>query len=275
MDADPTSPPLARDLPPLPANRPWRLGTTSYVYPDHILPNVRRLAGVVEDVELVLFQSREADNLPDAATIAELAALRREHGLTFTIHFPTDRQLGHPDARERAAAVDQYRRVADLVQPLEPFAYILHPEGIAPGDGPDRLAAWQQEMVEGVERLVRHGIPPTLLALENLACPFGWCTLLLEAFELSCCLDVGHLWINGCDVAGHVQRWLPRTRVVHLHGVRDGRDHRSLTETDRPRLASFLASLRGPPAFTGVVTLEVFSLEETAGSITVLREMLA
>jgi len=33
---------------------PFRLGTTSYIYPNHILPNVRKLKDCVDDVELIL-----------------------------------------------------------------------------------------------------------------------------------------------------------------------------------------------------------------------------
>ena len=38
---------------------PFRIGTTSYIIPDDILPNVRFLAGRVKDVELVLFDIDE------------------------------------------------------------------------------------------------------------------------------------------------------------------------------------------------------------------------
>ena len=41
----------------------FRLGSTSYVYPDDILPNVQRLAqaGDVDDIELVLFEVEFVD----------------------------------------------------------------------------------------------------------------------------------------------------------------------------------------------------------------------
>jgi len=47
---------------------PFRIGTTSYIIPDEIIPNVRFLAARVEDVELVLFEADEGmNNLPGAA----------------------------------------------------------------------------------------------------------------------------------------------------------------------------------------------------------------
>jgi hypothetical protein len=73
---------------------PFRLGTTSYVLPADILPNVRFLAGKVQDVELVLFEVDDGpNNLPPPHVIAELAALAEAHALTFTVHLPLDLRL--------------------------------------------------------------------------------------------------------------------------------------------------------------------------------------
>ncbi|MFZ4397638.1 MAG: cobamide remodeling phosphodiesterase CbiR [Kiritimatiellia bacterium] len=259
-------------LPALPTGRSWRLGSTSYVYPADVLPNAERLAGHIQDIELVLFQSPDAANLPSPAVIEQLARLRRAHGFTFTIHFPIDRQLGHPDRAHRAEMLDQIAIIVERVGPLEPFAYIVHPEGITSDAAPGRIAAWQGHLAESIARIVDLGIAPERLAMENLAHPFEWCTPIVESAGISVCIDIGHLWLNQVPVADHLRRWLPRTRVVHLHGEHQGRDHLSLAAADRGRLAHVLQELRGPPPFTGVVTLEVFSFDDTASSIEVLRE---
>ncbi|RME36673.1 MAG: hypothetical protein D6793_05375 [Thermoflexia bacterium] len=72
----------------------FRLGSTSYVYPADILPNVQRLAGLVEDVELVLFEIPQASNLPDIRTIEGLREVARRYRISYTVHLPTDLQLG-------------------------------------------------------------------------------------------------------------------------------------------------------------------------------------
>ena len=43
---------------------PFRLGTTSYIIPDDILPNVTMLAPSIDDIELILFESDEISNYP-------------------------------------------------------------------------------------------------------------------------------------------------------------------------------------------------------------------
>jgi hypothetical protein len=51
---------------------PFRTGATSYIIPAELLPNVNFLAGKVDDIELVLFESDEITNLPETATVKAL-----------------------------------------------------------------------------------------------------------------------------------------------------------------------------------------------------------
>ena len=56
---------------------PFKLGTTSYIYPAPILPNVMRLAPFLDEIELVLFESSCEDNLPGKDQIHRLKELSR------------------------------------------------------------------------------------------------------------------------------------------------------------------------------------------------------
>ena len=89
---------------------PFRLGTTSYIVPDDILPNARYLAGKVWDIELILFEVDDGpNNLPSPEVIDELSRIAQQHGLTYTVHLPLDLKLGEegpnapptPQAREK------------------------------------------------------------------------------------------------------------------------------------------------------------------------------
>ena len=244
----------------------FRVGVTSYVYPADILPNVERLAGRVDDIELVLFESEQTANLPAPEVVVRLAELGRQHNLTYTVHFPTDRKLGSTDAAERAAHVAQIRRIIALLAPLPVHGYILHLEGVGPGDSAARVAQWQNDLAEELPRLLADMPPPEMFCVESLSYPFHWCAPLLDAFGLSVCADVGHVWRYGGDVPAFLRTWLPRARVIHLHGERDGRDHLPLTELAPGRLEAFLRAARG---FSGVVTLEVF--EYAAARLSVER----
>lgn len=108
---------------------PFRLGTTSYIIPDDILPNVRYLAGKVDDVELVLFEVDDGpNNLPTRETINELKNAAASHGLTFTVHLPLDLRLGD-GGDENHASLIKARKVIDCTHDLNPLAYVLHLDG--------------------------------------------------------------------------------------------------------------------------------------------------
>jgi sugar phosphate isomerase/epimerase len=105
---------------------PFRLGTTSYIIPGELLPNVNFLADKVDDIELVLFESDEITNLPDAATVKALKEAADRFDLTYTVHLPLDTWMGHPEASVRQQSVDKCLRVIERTAPLSPFAYIIH-----------------------------------------------------------------------------------------------------------------------------------------------------
>ncbi|MCX7680430.1 MAG: sugar phosphate isomerase/epimerase [Anaerolineae bacterium] len=248
-----------------------RLGSTSYVYPADILPNVRRLAGLVEDVELVLFEVADASNLPDAATIAGLQEAARFYGLSYTVHLPTDLQLG-AQGEAWASSVEKAQRVIQSTRPLTPWAYVVHlnPDG---AEGRDR---WQERCLEALTVLAEAAGGPDLLAVENLEnCPLEYLVPILERMPVSLCLDVGHLWLAGTDPLPALKAHLGQARVVHLHGV-NRRDHASLCWAPADALRAVLGELVCQ-RYRGVVTLEVFSVEDFFSSrervLSLLEEM--
>ncbi|MBC7227590.1 MAG: sugar phosphate isomerase/epimerase, partial [Thermoflexales bacterium] len=234
----------------------FRLGSTSYVYPAGLLANVRQLAGVVEDVELVLFEAEGASNLPDAETVAGLREVARRHRLTYTVHLPTDLRLG-AQGEAWASSVEKARRFIQATRPLNPWAYIVHlnPEGNA---DPDR---WQEQCLKALATLAEEASGPDLLAVENLEnCPLERLVPILERIPVRLCLDVGHLWRGGVNPLPALEAHLERTRVVHLHGV-NRQDHESLLWAPADSLRAVLKELVRQ-GYEGVVTLEVFSAED-------------
>ena len=107
----------------------FRIGTTSYIIPADILPNVEYLAPQVDDVELVLFEADEyGSNLPDAALCARLNAIAHAHDLTYTVHLPLDLRLGDEGDPGHISLV-KAARVIEATRALRPFAYTVHLDG--------------------------------------------------------------------------------------------------------------------------------------------------
>ena len=62
---------------------PFRLGTTSFIYPAGYAENVKLLGPYIDAVEVLAFESRWPDSLPSEADIAELVRLGEEHDLCY------------------------------------------------------------------------------------------------------------------------------------------------------------------------------------------------
>lgn len=250
----------------------FRLGVTSCVYPADVLPNVEALAPVADDIELVLFESAVPLTRPLPEIFVQLGRLAEQHDLTYTVHFPIDRQLGNPAPAERQALQRQILKMIAWTRPLKPLNYILHLEGVAAQADATRVKTWQQDLAELLPAIVAGVETPAKLCVENLFFPFAWCEDLLDAFGLSVCVDVGHLWLRGEDLTDHWRRYGPRTRVVHLHGECAGHDHQTLAVLTAARWRQVMNVVDN---FSGVLTLELFDFEATRQSVETLARRLA
>jgi sugar phosphate isomerase/epimerase len=254
---------------------PFRVGTTSYIIPDDILPNVRYLAGQVQDIELVLFELEDGlSNLPGAELIDELNQLAATHHLTYTVHLPLDLRLG-ADNDEQHISLVKAQRVIEATQGLDPWAYVLHLDGkqVRQGAGEQALARWQDQSVRALEIAAGWVGDPGRLAVENLeGYPLDFLEPVLSRFPASRCVDIGHLWRDGHDPLPYLADRLARTRVIHLHGIAT-RDHQSLAHMPRALRDPVLRFL--VEHYRGVLTLEIFGEEDLRTSLAAVAESLA
>ncbi len=254
---------------------PYRIGTTSFVHPAGWLENARRLAGRVQDVELLLFEAPRDGNAPDAEEIAGLARLGAEAGLTWSVHAPLDVALASEDAARRRAAIDAVRRAIEITAPLAPHAVVVHlATGEREGAGiPADRAAFCRRAVGALREVLATGLPPAALCLETLEYDFALAEPVVEELGLSVALDVGHLARDGVAFDGVLARNLGRARVVQWHGTDpSGRDHRSLRHYPRAEAVRLLGALR-QARWDGVLTLEVFREADLDESLALLAEL--
>ena len=258
-------------------NFPFRLGTTSYIIPADILSNVRYLAGKVQDVELVLFDLADGQsNLPMPAEISALNELAGQHALSFTVHLPLDLRMAD-DGGPGHLSLEKARKVIDCTRGLNPWAYVAHLDGRAvlpPGTPRADFLRWQAASVQALELVSAWAGGSQQVALENLeGYPLDIHAGVLEHSPVSRTIDIGHLWLDGHDALATLREALPRTRVIHLHGIQAGRDHGSLAHVPPADLRAVLAELTRA-AYSGVLTLEMFSEEDFLGSLAALEAVL-
>lgn len=257
-------------LPSLEGDYHFRLGIPSYVLPADILPNVEAFAPYVDDIELTLFESEES-SLPTIKTVQCLVKLANDNELSYTVHLPLDRQLGSAAAAEGAAMQKSILTIMQLMRPLNPSAWILHLEGLSPAADSQQAGLWQKRIAGLLPAIVAQAGDSRLICVENLFYPFERCLELIETFRLGVCIDIGHLLMTGADVSAHIKQFLPRTRVVHLHGMRAGKDHQSLISIPEDNLRQWLAAMAD---FSGILTLELFNLDDLSASIKCLGQCL-
>jgi sugar phosphate isomerase/epimerase len=253
---------------------PFRLGTTSYVIPADLKSNCAFLADKVDDIELVLFESHEISNLPDAETLRALREIADRHDLTYTVHLPLDAWMGHADASVRRQSMEKCLRVIELTERLNPFGYIVHFHGDSRGASPSSdLARWQEGHRRAVERLLQV-VSPEDLCVETLDYPYRLIEDIVFDYGLSVCLDIGHQLLCGINPFEYLDLYLTRTRVLHLHGVEEGHDHRSLAGLPDGLLAVLVNRLGDRPEKTRVLTMEIFDEGALNESMNVLRRVL-
>jgi sugar phosphate isomerase/epimerase len=245
---------------------PFTLATTSFIYADDYVANVKRLGPFVDEIELLLFES---GSLPSGNTIADLAALSRTYDVGYNIHLPSDVSLGQADTRSRELAVASILRAFERVAPLSPSTMTLHIPWEGPAGLPTSLNPWRERVRESLVRLIAAVGSPASISVETLDYPLEWLSEVIDDLGLAVCMDLGHLLLHGREMADVMRRFSSRVSILHLHGVDGGRDHLAVDRLLPPSAGAVLKVLSG---FKGIVSLEVFNFDDLAASLVWLEK---
>jgi len=246
---------------------PFKIASTSFIYPDHIVPNVRLLASFLDEIELLLFESRPADSLPSRKVISELRQLGDDTGLTFNVHLPLDISMGHRDRLLRRQAVETVQRLVDLTAPLRPSTHTLHLSYDEPSPSSAQVARWQDRLHSSLGHLNALGVRGRQLSIENLSYPMEWLENVISCWQLQVCLDVGHLLRQGLAPSALFDLYHSRLPIIHLYGIDRNKDHLALGHLYRRDLDPIMDMLRG---YSGIVSLEVFNYDDLKASLELL-----
>lgn len=245
---------------------PWKIGATSFVIADSVEENVRFLAGLVDDVQLLFFESSWRARLPNNMDMSVLCDLATEHGHSYTVHLPLDLRLGTNDSAVRDQSIAEICRIVEQCQPMSPLAYDLHlNREMAVTD-----RVWRENCQQSLSLLqVELGGEWSKLCVENIDYDFGMIAGVVEECGVKVCVDYGHLHHSGFNDAGCLSRY--DTHHIHLHGLAEGRDHHPLSAPDIPFLKQ-LAREMVAQDYSGVVTLELYKSQWLATSLAILDQ---
>lgn len=248
---------------------PFKIGTTSYIYPDHILPNVKALSPYLDEIEIVLFESEGQDNLPSNDEIEQLCSLAQGVGVTYNVHLPIDVLLGHEDPVVRQRGVGSIQRIIALTQQLKPSNYTLHFELTeADRENNGTLSRWKESLRLSMGEILYSGVASSRIAVETLHYPFEFVEDIVGEFGLSVCLDLGHMISQGYSIAEYAKRYLTKTPLIHLHGTKNGKDHVSVKVLGNDEMRTICGVLKD---FSGIVSIEVFSFYDLSTSLKLLE----
>jgi sugar phosphate isomerase/epimerase len=247
---------------------PFKIGTTSFIYPDHYIPNVKMLGPYMDEIELLLFESQGTDALPSRTVITELCRLAGEFDLCYNVHLPTDISISDRDPARQRDAVETLVRVIERVDPLCPSALILHVPYIEESLKEHDVKKWRAIVYKNLEKILSAVDNKKIIAIENLDYPLELLEDIIVDLDLAICLDLGHLMVYGYDVLEVYNKYAFKTSVFHLHGVENDCDHTTLERLSDPLFETVLRVLN---RFTGVVSLEVFSFENLYSSLELLE----
>ena len=248
---------------------PFKLGTTSFIYPAGYEQNVKMLAPYLDEIELLLFESAP-DSLPSNHEIKKLLSLSKEFDLTYNVHLPTDISLSDPEPSIRHAAMETLKKVMDLTASLCPSTYTLHLSYDEKGFDSERIKKWQDRIYQSIGRFIATGVNPAMISIETLTYPMEWVEEILIDFNLLVCIDLGHLMVYGFDMETVFNKYCHRTSIIHLHGVENHEDHLPLNRLSKEKTEIVMGILK---KFNGVVSLEVFSYNHLKNSLTFLEKL--
>jgi len=223
-------------------------------------------------------------------SVEKLSALKAG-GVTYTLHLPLwSVEPSTPLAPVRKGSVEAVAQAIQATRSIEPEVYVLHATGALAAEFYNMkisemartiiLRQFQNGARESIKSILEQtGIPSRKLAIETIEFPLDLTLEMAGEFDLSICLDVGHVlagfpgWFDFFDV---VERILPRLAEVHMHDCRKmpegkrgyGEDHKTLGRGDL-ELGRFLDRLE-KANFTGPLVFEL-NVEEALESLNVVR----
>jgi sugar phosphate isomerase/epimerase len=247
---------------------PFKIATTSFIYPDNYLPNVKMLGPCLDEIELLLFESAY-DSLPSKQEIKDLSMLAKEFDITYDIHLPLDIYLGDKNPAIRRRAIDTIKQVINLTLPLSPSIFTLHFSYDEDSSDKDIVNKWQERIYESMDKLLSIGIKSRSMAIENLMYPFEWVEEVISSFNLSVCIDIGHLILMNAEIKETFDKYCNRTSIIHLHGVKNNLDHLSLDKLTDNKTSDIMEILKG---YAGVTVIEVFSYNNLQASLKYLEK---
>ncbi|WP_421903018.1 cobamide remodeling phosphodiesterase CbiR [Maridesulfovibrio sp.] len=234
----------------------FQISAPSWVIPGTIAENCRFLAGKVDEVALLFFETESCLAYTDADLPQELAYT----GLAFHIHHPLD--LPWEKGGGRVAEI--VLALNEKAEHLNPSAHVVHP----PPAGPEAAGVIQ----EFAAVISRSGIDPETVLFENIKenSLFGLTGNIADC-GMKICLDLGHILAYAQHDLLRESGLDGQVRMLHLNAPGPKGRHLGLEHLDRDGFET-LDILFEKLSKGGTVTVEVFEEKSFFKSLQLLSD---
>ena len=261
---------------------PFKISTTSMVFGEDLSENVSLLAGMIDHIEIVLFQTRELHNIPGASEIEYLKRIGEANHTSYSIHLPAFLEIASRDRKKREESIQFAVDIITRMGIINPLHHIIHIPFTIPTLIPEpgvyfsrhehkQFNDWTARALKSLKELKEKSGQGTKILVENI----NYSPLFLEPFlstELCrLCLDLGHLLLGRENVMDTLKYYLNITDEIHLHGVLDGQEHLSLSVLPAVRVSKWVRFL-WQSGYKGIVNLEVFTPADLEESINIISD---
>jgi sugar phosphate isomerase/epimerase len=261
---------------------PFILAAPSMVFGKDLMENVRRLAGLMNHVEILLFHTPSLHNVPDHREVSMLNQTGDQENITYSVHLPASLEIASRDRAKREESVRLAIEICRQTSAFNPCHYILHIPFTAPTLVPvpglyfktgnqGTWSEWTKRALDSLEMIISNTGLNGKLLVENI----NYSPSFLEPFwEEGCCklcLDLGHLLLGKENVSETLKTYLNVTEEIHLHGVQAYDEHISLAVLPANQVHEWLTCLV-KASFAGIINLEVFSPQDLEISMKIVLE---
>ena len=254
------------------------------VYGENLLENAKRLADLVDNIEIILFNTLNRNNTPVSNDLDLLRKLGRKKKVTFTVHLPASLEIASKDRKLREYSIRMVSDLCSHIAPIEPLYYILHVPFTTPTllpipglyfktDDGQNWGKWTRRGLDALERIFDTTPVAGQLLLENINYSPYFLEPFLEEGQCGLCLDIGHLILGRENVDDALRSYQKDIKELHIHGVKEYEEHLSLSVLPVESVCEWMDYLI-KIKFDGIVNLEVFSPEDLTGSLTTVGKAL-
>lgn len=254
------------------------LGTTSYIYPveeNNFIYNVETLSKEFPYIQLLCFGKNYIDEIIGEPNLIKLKQISVKTGLKYILHLPLDLNLLDSSLKERQDSLDLVKQIIEETKKhIDIEYYIMHMDRCIDFSYPEIELNTKYKDIFSQNLEIMQEIMPThmpKICLENTSYDLTFFADQILKTKLKTCLDIGHIYLSNDRIENFTNAFNDITKVIHLHGVNDEKDHLSLKEMPTKRLNETIAYLKDE-AQEKITIIEVFNRENLDGCLDVLTD---